>query len=250
MQNDLVSIIMPAYNCENLINHSIDSVINQTYDNWELIIVDDYSKDKTFEVISKYSEKDSRIKVFRQLKNNGVSAARNVALTEARGRFIAFLDSDDIWKKNKLQLQIEFMIKNNYSFSFTSYELIHESGEKLNKIFEVPTSIKYREYLKNTIIGCLTVMLDRKRIGEINIPNTPLEDVVTWMTLLRKGTVAYGLNSVLAEYRITSGSVSRDKIANAKKYYSILRNNQKLSLLDSLYCHFFYILNAIKKRIL
>lgn len=250
MKDNLVSVIMPAYNCEKFISASIESVISQTYENWELLIVDDCSIDNTHKIVNQYASKDSRIKLFRQNTNLGVSHARNRAIKESDGRYIAFLDSDDIWKKEKIELQIEFMKKNNYPFTFTAYEIIKESGEKTNKIFEVPDEIKYDQYLKNTIIGCLTVVIDKKVIEKVYMPHEPLEDVLTWMEILKSGFNAQGLNENLALYRITGGSASSNKIMNAKKYYKLLRENQKLPLLYSLYCHAQYSINAIKKRIL
>jgi len=249
MRSNLVSVIMPAYNCKDLVGISIESVINQSYENWELIIVDDCSTDYTFDVLEKYSNLDNRIKIYRQPVNMGVSNARNKAIEESKGRFIAFLDSDDIWKKTKLENQLKFMIENDYAFTFTSYEIIEESGEKINKIFRAPFSIDYKGYLKNTIIGCLTVIIDREKISNIKMPEGPLEDVLTWMSILKDNQVAYGLNQNLALYRITKGSISRNKIQNAKRYFIVLRERQNLSLIYSLYCHFNYTFNAVYKRL-
>ena len=160
--NNKVSVITASYNCAKFIEESIKSVLNQTYDNLELIIVDDCSTDNTEEIVNEYIKKDSRIKFYRLNNNSGAAVARNKGLDEATGRFIAFLDSDDIWDKQKLEKQINFMQTNNYGFSFTSYRLIDENGGLLNKEIRVPNEITYKKLLKNTIIGCLTVIIDKE----------------------------------------------------------------------------------------
>ena len=246
----LVSIITPAYNCEKYIGECIESVINQTYSNWEMIIVNDKSTDNTKNVIEKYIKKDNRIKIYNQESNLGVSAARNKSIELSNGRFIAFLDSDDMWKADKLEKQINFMIDNDYEFTFTSYEIINNKQNKRANIVKVPKYITYEEYLKNTIIGCLTVILDQKKIGNISVEQGNLEDVLTWMKYLKKGIVAYGLNENLAYYRVLENSVSSNKIKNAKLYYLCLRKAQNLSIVKSIYCQSCYIFNAIKKRII
>lgn len=249
MKKQLVSIIMPAYNSEKYIRQSIESVINQEYQEWELLVVDDCSTDNTCEVVESIISYEQRIKLFRQPFNQGVSEARNRAIKEANGRFIAFLDSDDIWKEEKLSSQISFMLKNNYSFTFTSYELIDKNGNKKDKIFSVPSIVTYNQYLKNTIIGCLTVILDRSILKNINVPEGPLEDVLMWMSILKLDINAYGLNENLASYRVSSGSVSSNKLKNAKLYYDLLRKRENLTVLRSIYCHINYSFNASRKRL-
>ncbi|WP_346920350.1 glycosyltransferase family 2 protein [Clostridium sp. UBA7339] len=245
----LVSVITPAYNCEKYIKECMDSVINQTYQNWEMIIVNDKSTDNTKEIVEEYIKRDSRIMIYNQEVNTGAAVARNKAIEISRGRFIAFLDSDDAWKSNKLERQINFMIDNNYAFTFTSYEIMSDKPEGQKKIFHAPKKINYNQYLKNTIIGCLTVIMDKEVLGEVKVEIGHLEDVLTWMKYLKKGNIAYGLDENLAEYRVAENSVSSNKFKNAKRYYACLRERQNLPLLKSLYCQIGYMFNATKKRL-
>lgn len=246
----LVSIITPAYNCEKYIKECIDSVINQTYQNWEMIIVDDKSTDSTRIILEEYTKKDKRIKVYYQENNSGAAAARNKAINMSNGRFIAFLDSDDAWKSNKLSSQIAFMLENNYGFTFTTYEIMNKTNTEKIKIIRAPKQISYNQYLKNTIIGCLTVVMDKEILGNIEVEYGFLEDVLTWMKYLKNGHIAYGLDMNLADYRVAENSVSSNKIKNAKRYFICLRKKQNLSLIRSIYCHFCYMFNATKKRLI
>ncbi|MDQ0154195.1 glycosyltransferase family 2 protein [Robertmurraya andreesenii] len=249
MENqDLVSIITPAYNCGQYISETIDSVVAQTYFNWEMIIVNDKSTDNTEEVIRKYIKKDSRIKLINLNENSGAAFARNKALEKANGRFIAFLDSDDKWKKDKLSKQIDFMLSNNFGFTFTSYEYIKDEKNNKDKIFCVPQSLNYSQALKNTIIGCLTVVIDKNIIGDFRMPLVRRgQDNLTWLMILKKGHIAYGLNESLAEYRRVSGSLSNNKFKALKRQWSNYRNVIKLPLIKCIYYYLFYVLNNVKK---
>lgn len=244
-----VSIITPVYNAEKFIKNTIESVINQSYQNWELILIDDCSTDKSEHIISDYMKKDKRV-VYIKLKNNsGAAVARNEGIKKATGRFIAFLDSDDIWNENKLDIQIKFMIDNNVGFSFSAYELMEENGRTTGKIINVPKSINYEELLKNTIIGCLTVVIDRNIINDIQMPLLRTrQDFVTWLSILKKGHIAYGINIPLAKYRIVGNSISSNKFKMILRNWKVYRNIEKLSVLKSLYVTSKYVLNAIKKR--
>lgn len=247
--NHLVSVITPAYNCAEYIEECIESVLNQTYQNWEMLIVNDKSTDHTQSIVESYVKKDPRIKLFNQEKNAGVAAARNKALELSQGRFVAFLDSDDAWKPNKLERQLEFMFENNYGFTFTSYEIMSVKPLDKKKIFRVPAKINYNQYLRNTIIGNLTVIMDKELLGEIRVEVGYLEDVLTWMKYLRQGHIAYGLDENLAMYRVAENSVSSNKFKNAKRYFWCLREKQKLSLIKSIFCQMGYMFNATKKRL-
>lgn len=246
---DLVSIITPVFNCEKFIGECIESVLSQTYKKWELIIVDDNSSDRTISIIKYYAEKDSRIKIYTQSQNLGAAASRNLAIKMSNGRFIAFLDSDDKWKADKLYKQTDFMLKNKYGFTFTSYEIIKDMNATRVRVFHVPQKINYEQYLKNTIIGCLTVMLDKQIIRDIEFEIGHLEDVLTWMKFLKKGHIAYGLDENLAEYRIVKNSASSNKLKNAMRYYKCLRERQNLSFYKSAYFQIGYMFNATWKRL-
>lgn len=247
-EHNLVSIITPAYNCEKYLSKTIDSVLAQTYSNWELIIVNDKSIDDTEKIVREYIGKDNRIKLINLNENSGAAVARNTALENSKGRFIAFLDSDDMWKKDKLKIQLNFMLKNNYGFSFTNYEYIKDQNNAKEKVFEVPSTLNYSQALKNTVIGCLTVVIDKYSVGDFRMPLVRRgQDNLTWLMLLKKGHIAYGLNENLAEYRRVNGSLSNNKIKALKRQWSNYRNEIKLPLIKCIYYYSFYVLNNLKK---
>lgn len=248
--SDKVSVITASYNAGRFIEETIKSVLEQTYDNLELIIVDDCSTDNTEEIVKKYIEIDLRVKFYKLEKNSGAAVVRNTALEKAKGRFIAFLDSDDVWDRDKLEKQINFMKKNNYGFSFTSYRLMSEKGILLNKEVRVPSQIKYEQLLKNTIIGCLTVIIDKDIIGDFRMPLVRAgQDTATWLSILRKGNIAYGYDEVLASYRLVDGSISSNKLKALKRTWNTYRKLENLNLIKSTYYFVYYVLNAIRKRI-
>ena len=245
---ELVSIITPAYNCASTIVDTIESVIAQTYLNWEMIIVNDCSTDDTALLVYAYTKKDSRIKLVNLDTNSGSYAARNVAIEMANGRYIALLDADDLWKPHKLEVQIKFMREYDIAFSFTAYEIFNGNDDKIRKLIKVPQKIGYRQYLHNTIIGCLTVVIDKYYIPDFHMEKGYLEDILTWMHYLRKGIYAYGINVNLASYRRSVRSKSSNKFNNARRYYACLKL-QHLNVADRLFCQIGYIYNALKKRV-
>ena len=248
--NNKVSVITASYNCAKFIEESIKSVLNQSYEDLELIIVDDCSTDNTEEIVNKYIKQDSRIKFYKLDKNSGAAVVRNKGLEVAKGRFIAFLDSDDIWDKEKLKKQINFMKENNYGFSFTSYRLINEDGSSLNKEIIVPSQITYNQLLKNTIIGCLTVVIDKELINNFKMPLVRAgQDTATWLSILKKGNIAHGYDEVLASYRMVKGSISSNKLKALKRTWNTYRNLENLNLIKSSYYFTHYVLNSIKKRL-
>lgn len=248
MKKKLVSIITPMYNSEKFIEATIKSVINQTYKDWEMIIVDDCSTDNSPNIVKPYVENDPRIKYIRAKSNKGVSCARNIALDQAKGQFIAFLDSDDIWNENKLEKQIGFMIENNCAITFTSYELMDENNERLGKIIQVPRKVDYTTLLKGNILGCLTVVVDKSRLDfDIRMSGVRHEDYVLWLSILKQGNIAYGINEVLALYRKSSTSLSGNKIKAAMWTWNIYRNIEKMPLHKSVYYFVNYSINGIKK---
>ena len=251
MNKDLVSIITPVYNAERFIEHTIKSVQIQTYCKWELILVDDCSKDNSYEIISQFCNEDNRIKYIKLEKNSGAAVARNIAIENAKGRYIAFLDSDDMWTEDKLEKQIEFMKNKDIAFSFTSYELMDEEGRLLNKVINVPSKINYKGYLRNTIIGCLSVIIDKEKIGDFRMPNIRAnQDMATWLYIMRdRKCIAYGLDECLGRYRLVEGSISNNKIKASKSVWNVYRNIEKISVIKSCYYFLNYALNAIKKRI-
>lgn len=249
-QHPLISIITPSYNASLVIDHSINSVKNQSFQNWEMMIVDDCSTDDTPEILKRYEIEDERIHVIYLNQNGGAAVARNIALQHAKGRFVAFLDCDDCWKPEKLAKQLTFMQTNNYAFTFTGYEFITHQGVPLNKQISAPARISYDDMLKNTIIGCLTVMIDREMAGHVQMPNIRTrQDLATWLAILKKGIIAYGLNENLAEYRIGNSSISRNKWKAAKMNWFVYRKVEKLNVIKALWCFFHYAFHAVLKRI-
>lgn len=245
-----VSIIMPSYNAANFIAASIQSVIEQTYSNWELLITDDCSKDDTINIIKKFQEIDNRIQLFSTGNNSGAAAARNISLQNATGKYIAFLDSDDIWVSNKLETQLKFMIEKNIAFSFSSYSVMKEDGTPTGNTINVPRVIGYHGYLRNTIIGCLTVIIDREKTGNFLMPNIKTsEDMALWLDIMKRGYKAWGLQIPLAQYRVVSNSLTSKKWKEAKYVWKVYREIEHINPIYSTICFVGYVINAIIKRL-
>lgn len=245
---ELVSIITPAYNCANNIADTIDAVLNQIYTDWEMIIVDDCSSDHTVDIVKQYQLRDLRIKLFELDRNQGVANARNIAMQNAKGRYLAFLDSDDIWLPNKLSEQIKFMKQQNIAFSFTQYRQFAKDVNKCKKIIDVPESVDYNMLLKGNIIACLTVVIDRKYIPAFVMLKERHEDYIAWLHIMRKGFSGHGLKKDLARYRISSSSVSGNKWNSILWTWNIYYKIEKLSLIKSVYFFINYLIRAIKKH--
>lgn len=251
MVNELVSIITPVYNNSEFIKQTIESVQKQTYKNWEMIIVDDCSTDRTPELIKKISQKDDRIKYIKLENNSGAAIARNKALSESRGRFIAYLDADDLWKKNKIQNQIDFMLAHDYAFVCSNYEKI-DINNKILKQVKIPKEINYKLFLRNTIIQTVGVMIDSRKTGRelLIMPNVRRrQDAATWCQLLKSGFNCYGVPEFLSYYRVVPKSLSSNKIKAIKGTWFLYRKIEKLSLLNACFCFLGYAINAVKKRI-
>ncbi len=242
---NLVSIITPSYNSAKFIGKTIDSFISQTYKNWEMIIIDDCSTDSSAEFIKTYEEKDSRIKLVQLKENSGAAVARNIGIQLAQGRFIAFLDSDDSWLPEKLERQIDFMLFNDYSFTYTSYLKVDEGGKVLG-IVPIPNKINYSELLKTCVIGCLTVIYDTKKIGKQEFPLIrKRQDFALWLKILKKVNYAHGLQENLANYTIRSDSISANKFKAAQYNWYLYRYFEKLSLFASFYYFSHYAIRGI-----
>lgn len=251
MEKDLISIIVPVYNAERFLDQTINTVLDQTYKNWELILVDDKSTDSSVEIINKYIDKNKNIKLIQNKENSGAAVSRNNGIEVANGRYIAFLDADDLWKKDKLEKQIKFMKEKKCAFSFTGYEFANEDGIGNGKKVIVPEQINYKQALKNTTISTITVMFDLELINRelIKMPNIKSEDTACWWKILRNGYNAYGLNEILSFYRRSKKTQSSNKLKAVKHTWEIYRKQEKLSLLESIYFFFFYVINAIRRRI-
>lgn len=235
-----VSIIMPNFNCENFLNETIDSVLNQTYQNWELLIVDDCSTDNSVTVIKEFCKKDSRIKLFNNEINSGAAASRNLALREATGKWIAFLDSDDLWLPEKLEKQLLFMSENGYRFSYTAYEHVNEQSEKLNIVVTGPGVLSKRKMFHYCYPGCLSVMYDCSDIGVIQIPDEIANgenDYAIWLKVV-KYYKCYYLSEILSLYRVRSSSLSHksSKLKLAKNHYKLYRISEKKCSVSAFFC--------------
>ena len=246
----LVSIIMPCYNAERYIAQSIESVLAQTYQNWELLMTDDNSADGTAAIAKSFCDKCKRINLLESKEHRGIAGTRNLSIERAKGRFIAFLDNDDMWTPEKLEKQIKFMLDKGIGFSYTSYELIDKEGVTKNKTIKTQGVLSYKKYLRNTIIGSGTVVLDREIIGDFRMPtNDTSDDMALWLNILRKGYKAYPLNEVLHRYRVTGKSASSNKFKASHDVWKVYRVNEGLSFMRSLGNFICYALNAVKKRL-
>lgn len=247
MKGDLVSIITPTYNSKKYIDKTLNSILDQEYHNWELIIVDDNSSDGTIEYINeKY--KDDRIITIALSVNSGAAVTRNTGINIAKGRFIAFIDSDDMWQKNKLSNQINFMIKNDYAFTYTFFDRVNENVDYVSTS-KAPAKIVYKDLLKNTAIGCSTVILDKSKIKDVSMPLIRKgQDTATWLKILKSGLVAHCLEESLTLYTIRRNSISSNKFLALKRTWNIYRNVENLSLVYSAYYFSFYFVNALKRR--
>ncbi|RZK39338.1 MAG: glycosyltransferase family 2 protein [Pedobacter sp.] len=245
----LVSIITPCYNSAGFITPTIQSVLDQTYTNWELIIVDDKSTDDTCLVVDEFAKKYQNIKLIRLQQNAGVSNARNHGLDEAKGKYIAFLDSDDLWFKEKLEKQVAFMEEQGMAMSFCAYERIDEAGETISRKITVPVTVSYRELLSHNVIIFSTSLTLKSVIGDLRFKKLGHEDWIFWLDLFKKCQLGYGINESLAFYRIRSGSVSSNKFKAAASTWKILRNHERLGLFDSMYLFTKYAFATVLKRL-
>lgn len=251
-KEELVSIIVPVYNSENFIRDTIKTVKEQTYTNWELLLVNDCSTDESKNLIEQYVKEDERIKLINLENNSGAAVARNTGIEQAEGKYIAFLDADDLWHKEKLQKQIKFMEDNKCEFSFSSYEFVDKDGKRNDKVVKVPYKITYKQALKNTTIFTSTVMLDVQKLGKelIKMPDVRRgQDTATWWKILKQIDNAYGINEVLSYYRRSNESLSANKIKALKRTWNLYRNVEHLNIFYSFYNFCWYVLNAIKRRI-
>lgn len=237
MKEDLVSIIMPSYNCGQYVEESVRSVLAQTYKNWELIFVDDCSSDDTINIIKKIQLSDKRIKLFQNQINSGAAVSRNNALREAKGRWIAFLDSDDLWEPTKLEKQVMFMEENGYAFSYTGYQEIDSNGALMGVEVSGPKHVTKAGMFAYCWPGCLTVMYDATKIGLIQIEDIKKNnDYAMWLKVCKKAD-CYLLPEVLAKYRRgRAGSVSTHGITTMIGWhYKLWREAEKKNVIASLW---------------
>lgn len=247
LEPSLVSIITPAWKAADHIAETIVSVQKQTYSSWEMLISDDCSPDNTCEIIESFIAKDYRIKLIQLSENGGPARARNIALDKARGRYIAFLDSDDLWLPKKLESQLAFHQSQEAHLSYTAYRRISMESQRIGRLIQVPERMTYSQVLSNTAIATSTVIVDRKRTGDFEMKPIYYDDFGCWLQLLRLGGFAAGLNEDLMRYRVREGSVSRNKWRSAKEVWKTFRKVEKLNLLCSAWHFSHYCHNALKK---
>jgi glycosyltransferase involved in cell wall biosynthesis len=247
MPNILVSIVMPLFNSSGFVSRAIDSVFAQTYQGWELIIIDDCSNDGSYEIADKYAKKDKRVKLIRLAENKGSAVTRNFGIENAKGRFIAFLDSDDMWVPQKLEKQIKFMNNKGAVLSYTAYQKIDEQGNP-GGVVHVPLRVSYTDTLKSNRIGCSTAIYDAEKLGKLYMPDIRRrQDQGLWLKILKKGYAAYGIDEPLTFYRVRQDSISGNKIKTLKDQWRIYREIEQLSLLKSIYYFMHYAYNGFKK---
>lgn len=248
MNNEhLVSIVTPIFNSAAFLDATIESILAQTWQHWELILVDDQSEDDSLSIAESYVARDSRIRLVQLEKRSGPAVARNRAIREANGRFIAFLDSDDVWDPQKLEKQISFMIDNGYGFTTTWYEEMTEEGERTGTIVKPPEQISYRDMLKTNHIGCLTAVYDVEQFGKMYMPLIKRrQDYGLWFSLLQKEKYAWCLPEVLATYRVRTSSVSSNKLRLLKYNWKLLREEEGLPVHTSVYYFSHQIARKVK----
>lgn len=247
-----VSVIMPVHNAERFIRASIDSVISQTFNNWELLIIDDASTDASMTIAKKYAEKDSRIFVLENKNHIGMpSAPRNTGVRMAKGRFIAFLDSDDMWKPNKLEQQLPLFEDKRTAIVYSNYEKTdQDSITQPERIVKAPQKITYHQMLLGNIIGNLTGIYDTLKVGKIPIENVHHEDYVMWLAILKKGYIGKNTNTVSAIYRTHGGSVSANKWNVLSWQWYIYRHVENISFVKSIYYYANYAFRAFLKALI
>ncbi|MCK2183001.1 glycosyltransferase family 2 protein [Halomonas getboli] len=245
-----VSIVMPIHNSEDYVGRAIDSVFDQTFLDWELLVVDDASSDASLSLVKEKIGEDARVRVHAFEENKGAAVARNHAISKAKGRYIAFLDSDDLWLPGKLKTQLDFMKKNNASFVFSSYRRVDELGDEIG-VVKAPEKAAYNDILKSCSIGCLTVVYDTSVLGKVEMPLIrKRQDLALWLRLLKVTQYAYGVPHVLAEYTVRKGSISSDKKVAACYQWKVYREIEGLNLFKSVYFFLNYAAQGVFRRMM
>ncbi len=243
-----VTVVMPSYNVAPYIEGSVRSVIAQTFTDWELLIVDDCSTDDSYDIACRIAETDERIRVLKNEKNSGVARTRNVGIAQAKGKYVALLDSDDQWCETKLEKQLALMKEKKAQVCYTSYEMVSDKGEKVHNDFIVPPETNFKKMLVANVIGCSMVMLDTE-VAQKHPFNESFyhEDYVLWLDLLRDGCRAVGCTEILARYCIRGDSRSAKKASSAKNRWLIYRKHLKMNVFSASYYLMRYAIAGLKK---
>ncbi|MFT0848093.1 glycosyltransferase family 2 protein [Actinomycetaceae bacterium L2_0104] len=247
----VVSVIIPLFNSEDYLGETLDSLLAQTFLDWEAILVDDASSDDSFEVASRYSASDSRFRVLRQSTNMGAAKARNRALGQARGRYIAYLDSDDYWFPDKLEAQIDYMTRNSIGACFTSYETVNEDGSHRNYV-HVDKLVSYRRFLKKPPTCSHTIMFDTQLVSRVLLEMPDIrkrQDAATWLRVIRSVGPLHGYDEVLAANRKRAGSLSANKVDAVRNTWRLYTEVEQLKKPYAAYCLFWQMFHATTKRL-
>lgn len=248
-QRGLVSIITPVYHAERFIEQTILSVQAQTYQDWEMILVDDCSNDHSGDIIKSLAVEDVRIRYYRLEKNSGAAVARNTAIGFAKGEYLAFLDSDDLWLPEKLSQQLAYMKEKKCTFSFTRINFIDADNKIVKSKVPIPERIDYRHLLRQTVIATSTVLINRRSFPDFTMPlRRGGQDYATWLMLLRHTDFAYGLDACLTSYRISDHSLSSNKFSSIRQVYEIQTQDEKISKVKAVFNTFCFCVYAFKKH--
>lgn len=244
----LVSIITPCYNSESFIALTIKSVLAQTFSQWEMLVIDDCSTDRSSVIVKAYEAKDSRIKYLKtDQPSHSPTHPRNMGIQAAKGRYIAFLDSDDMWLPNKLEEQLKISDSSEVAILFSNYEKMNKEGTRSGRKVIAPPHVDYFRLLKGNCIGCLTAMYDTAKVGKMFFKNVGHEDCVLWLEILKKGYKAQNTNTIAALYRVGNLSVSSNKLKILSWQWNILRNEECLPICKALYLYAHYAMRAFLK---
>ena len=249
----MISIVVPVYNAAPYVENTVQMVLQQTYQDFELILVDDCSTDNSVALLEELLEqrKDVRLRLVKKERNQGAAAARNTGLDMASGRYIAFLDADDVWLPHRLEAGLRFMEEKKAGFVFSAYEFGDEQARGTGKIVHVPEKLTYRKALSRTVVFTTTTLFDTTLVPKelLRMPTVPSEDTATWWQILRNGHVAYGLDQVLAIYRRPAKSLSSNKLVALQRIWNLYRKQEKLGLFSSAFYFCFWALRATLRRI-
>lgn len=248
----LISVVTPTFNSLRFIDSTYLTIVNQSHENWEWVITDDCSSDGTYEYVCELAKIDHRIRVFRNETNSGAAVSRNNSISNVKGDYISFLDADDLWSQDKLELQLKYMIDNNVDFSFTAYKLIDEYAHDLGKTVDTHQNrpLTYHDMLKKkATLGCSSVMIKTSTFHDYRMPLLRTgQDYAFWLKILKNGHNAYPIPIVLMNYRIVSDSISRNKFRKAKRQWQIYRKIEKLNFFNSLFNFCFYAHRAVFRK--
>jgi glycosyltransferase involved in cell wall biosynthesis len=247
--DNLISVITPVYNGQRYLADTIESVLRQTYSHWEMWIINDASSDQSLDIANRFKNLDDRIKVIDSASHIGAARARNLGISASNGRFISFLDADDCWFPNKLERQVAFMLKNNFAFTYTGYEIINSDGITIS-VNKAPHQISRKSLLTKKRIGCLTAMYDTAYFGKVKMPLIrKRQDLGLWLQLLRNVDAAYGIPDSLARYRVHVDSMSANKLSAAMFTWRLYRQHEGMSLLDSIFYFMWYVVGRILRTL-